>query len=47
MLGALQFMTAVVACVVPLAAGIYLLVTVWWTLGQRVLLRRRYPIVAS
>jgi YidC/Oxa1 family membrane protein insertase len=43
-LGALQFMTAVVACVVPLAAGIYLLVTVWWTLGQRVLLRRRYPI---
>ncbi|SDG32162.1 membrane protein insertase YidC [Microbacterium sp. 77mftsu3.1] len=42
MLGALQFMTAVVAVFVPLAAGIYLLTTVTWTLGQRVVLRRVY-----
>lgn len=45
-LGALQFMTAVIACFVPLAAGLYLLVTVTWTLVQRVVLRRRYPIEA-
>jgi len=43
-LGALQFATAVVACFVPLAAGLYLLVTVAWTLAQRVVLRRRYPL---
>ncbi|MDF9878173.1 YidC/Oxa1 family membrane protein insertase [Cellulosimicrobium cellulans] len=42
-LGALQFMTAVIACFVPLAAGVYLLVTVAWTLAQRLVLRRRYP----
>lgn len=40
MLGALQFMTAVVAMFVPLAAGIYLLTTVTWTHGQRLVLRR-------
>lgn len=44
LLGALQFMTAVIACFVPLAAGLYLLVTVWWTYAQRLLLRRRYPL---
>lgn len=43
LLGMLQFATAVVAAVVPLAAGIYLLVTVAWTLGQRLVLRRIYP----
>lgn len=43
-LGALQFVTAVVACFVPLAAGLYLLVTVAWTLVQRILLRRRFPL---
>lgn len=43
-LGALQFLTAAVACVVPLAAGLYLLVTVWWTFAQRLLLRRRFPL---
>ncbi|MFE5307095.1 YidC/Oxa1 family membrane protein insertase [Isoptericola sp. NPDC056605] len=43
-LGALQFVTAAVACVVPLAAGLYLLVTVAWTLVQRILLRRRFPL---
>ncbi|MGN7704555.1 YidC/Oxa1 family membrane protein insertase [Cellulosimicrobium sp. 22601] len=45
-LGALQFMTAVIACFVPLAAGVYLLVTVTWTLVQRLVLRRRYPFDA-
>lgn len=44
LLGTLQFATAVVAMFVPLAAGIYLLVTVTWTLCQRLVLRRRYPI---
>ena len=36
--------TAVIACFVPLAAGLYLLVTVWWTFLQRLVLRRRYPL---
>ncbi|KQM81527.1 YidC/Oxa1 family membrane protein insertase [Agromyces sp. Leaf222] len=44
-LGLLQFVTAVVAMFVPLAAAVYLLVTVTWTLGQRLVLRRRYPAV--
>ncbi|GAB6937945.1 YidC/Oxa1 family membrane protein insertase [Isoptericola variabilis] len=46
-LGALQFVTAAVACFVPLAAGLYLLVTVAWTLVQRILLRRRFPLDAG
>ena len=44
MLGLLQFVTAAVAVFVPLAAALYLLVTVAWTLGQRMLLRRVYPL---
>lgn len=44
LLGILQFATAVVACFVPLAAGLYLVVTVAWTLVQRLILRRRYPL---
>ncbi|MEX8057391.1 YidC/Oxa1 family membrane protein insertase [Microbacterium sp. 16-032] len=44
MLGVLQFTTAVVALFVPLAAGLYLTITTAWTLGQRLLLRRRYPL---
>lgn len=43
LLGLLQFATAVVAVFVPLAAGLYLLTTVAWTLGQRLVLRRIYP----
>lgn len=43
MLGLLQFVTAVIAIFVPLAAALYLLVTVTWTLGQRFILRRVYP----
>lgn len=42
--GVLQFVTAGIAVFVPLAAGLYLFVTVTWTLGQRVVLRRRYPL---
>ncbi len=44
LLGAAQFATAVVAVFVPLAAGVYLLVTVVWTLGQRIVLRRLFPL---
>ncbi|WP_194409530.1 YidC/Oxa1 family membrane protein insertase [Microbacterium cremeum] len=42
--GALQFTTAIVAMFVPLAAALYLAVTVTWTLGQRLALRRVYPL---
>lgn len=42
-LGVLQFATAVIAVLVPLAAGLYLATTVVWTLGQRLVLRRIYP----
>lgn len=44
LVGLVPFATAVIACFVPLAAALYLLVTVAWTLTQRVILRRRYPI---
>lgn len=43
MLGMLQFVTAIIAVFVPLAAALYLLVTVTWTLAQRLILRRAYP----
>ena len=46
-MGALQFTTAVVAAFVPLAAALYLATTVTWTLGQRWLLRRRYPLAPA
>ncbi len=44
MLNALHYLTAVFAVFVPLAAALYLTVTVSWTLIQRILLRRRYPV---
>lgn len=44
MMSALHYLTAVFAVFVPLAASLYLTVTVAWTLGQRVILRRRYPL---
>ncbi|WP_448811010.1 YidC/Oxa1 family membrane protein insertase [Agromyces bauzanensis] len=47
LLGVLQFVTAVIAVFVPLAAALYLLVTVAWTLAQRVLLRRAFPPEAA
>lgn len=47
LLGLMQFVTAVIAVFVPLAAGLYLVVTVSWTLVQRIILRRRYPLPAA
>ncbi len=44
LVGALQFTTAVVALFAPLAAALYLATTVVWTLLQRLILRRRYPL---
>ncbi|MFS0714142.1 membrane protein insertase YidC [Microbacterium sp. 2P01SA-2] len=46
-LGVAQFATAVVAIFVPLAAGLYLVVTVAWTLAQRLALRRIIPPTAA
>lgn len=43
LIGLAQFITAVIAVFVPLAAALYLLVTVAWTLVQRIVLRRLYP----
>lgn len=43
-LGLLQYATAVVLLFVPLAAALYLTMTVVFTLGQRSILRRRYPL---
>lgn len=45
-MNALHYLTAVFAVFVPLAAALYLVVTVTWTLVQRTLLRRRYPLPA-
>jgi YidC/Oxa1 family membrane protein insertase len=42
--GILQFTTAAFAMFVPLAAALYLATTVAWTLAQRVVLRRIYPL---
>ena len=47
LVGVLQFTTAVVALFVPLAAALYLTTTVVWTLIQRIVLRRRYPLAAT
>lgn len=46
LMNGLHYLTAVFATVVPLAAALYLVVTVTWTLVQRALLRRRYPLPA-
>ena len=46
-MGLLQYATAVVLLFVPLAAALYLTVTVAWTLVQRLILRRRYPLPRS
>lgn len=47
MMNALHYLTAVFAVFVPLAAALYLVVTVTWTLIQRWALRRRYPLPAA
>lgn len=43
-LGSLHYLTAVFALFVPLAAALYLTVTAVWTLVQRVVLRRLFPL---
>ncbi len=45
--GVVAFTTAVVALFVPLAAALYLAVTTVWTLAQRWILRRVYPIAPT
>ncbi|MFE5407491.1 YidC/Oxa1 family membrane protein insertase [Microbacterium sp. NPDC056569] len=45
--GVLQFTTAVFAVFVPLAAALYLATTVAWTLVQRLVLRKLYPLAAA
>lgn len=45
-MSALHYLTAVFAIFVPLAAALYLTVTVVWTLVQRIILRRRFPLPA-
>lgn len=46
MMNAMHYLSAVFAVFVPLAASLYLAVTVAWTLVQRMVLRRRYPVSA-
>jgi YidC/Oxa1 family membrane protein insertase len=43
----IPFTTVVIAMFVPLAAGLYLLTTTWWTLAERVLLRRRVQLALA
>jgi YidC/Oxa1 family membrane protein insertase len=38
----IPFASLVTAAIVPLAAGLYLLATTAWTLGERIVLRRRF-----
>jgi YidC/Oxa1 family membrane protein insertase len=45
--GLLPFTTAVFAAFVPLAAALYLATTVAWTLGQRLVLRRVFPLATT
>lgn len=46
-LGGLNYLTAAFAVFVPLAAALYLVVTVSWTLGQRLVLRHRFPLPST
>lgn len=46
-MNAMHYLTAVFAVFVPLAAALYLVITVTWTLAQRAVLRRRYPLPAA
>jgi len=41
------FTTVIIAMFVPLAAGLYLLTTTWWTLAERVMLRRRVELALA
>jgi YidC/Oxa1 family membrane protein insertase len=40
----LAFATVIVAAVLPLAAGLYLVTSTAWTAGERMLLRREPPV---
>jgi YidC/Oxa1 family membrane protein insertase len=42
----MPFASVVMAAVLPLAAGLYLLTTAAWTLAERAVLRRRFPPVS-
>jgi YidC/Oxa1 family membrane protein insertase len=43
----IPFTTVNIAMFVPLAAGLYLLTTTWWTLAERVVLRRRVELALA
>jgi YidC/Oxa1 family membrane protein insertase len=43
----MPFASVVMAAVLPLAAGLYLLTTAAWTLAERWVLRRRFRLVAG
>jgi len=43
----IPFTTVIIAMFVPLAAGLYLLTTIWWTLAERVMLRRRVQLAVA
>ncbi|HEX3491921.1 MAG TPA: membrane protein insertase YidC [Streptosporangiaceae bacterium] len=43
----IPFTTVIIAMFVPLAAGLYLLTTTWWTLAERVVLRRRVELALA
>jgi YidC/Oxa1 family membrane protein insertase len=43
----IPFTTVIIAMFVPLAAGLYLLTTTWWTLTERVMLRRRVQLAVA
>jgi YidC/Oxa1 family membrane protein insertase len=43
----IPFTTVIIAMFVPLAAGLYLLTTTWWTLAERVMLRRRVQLAVA
>jgi YidC/Oxa1 family membrane protein insertase len=43
----IPFTTVIIAMFVPLAAGLYLVTTTWWTLAERVMLRRRVELALA
>jgi YidC/Oxa1 family membrane protein insertase len=47
LLRVLPYSTAVIALLVPVAAGLYLLATAWWTLAERAALLRRAQAAAG
>jgi YidC/Oxa1 family membrane protein insertase len=43
----IPFTTVIIAMFVPLAVGLYLVTTTWWTLAERVVLRRRVELALA